>query len=91
MWQDLVITSVSLLFAAFLIPQLWDSINGITRTNKVTSITTGSGLLVMSGCYFTLDLVFSGFSSLLTALVWFALAVDYRQLPTDKSVGLHLR
>lgn len=78
MWQDLVITGVSLLFTAFLIPQLWDCINCRTKTNKITSITTGIGLLVMSGCYFTLDLFLSGFSSLLTSLVWFALAVDYR-------------
>lgn len=78
MWQDLVITGVSLLFTAFLIPQLWDCINGRTRTNRITSITTGCGLLIMSGCYFTLGLHLSYFSSLLTSLVWFALAVDYR-------------
>ncbi len=80
MWQDIVITTVSLLFAAFLAPQLYDSMSGRTTTNKFTSIATGSGLLIMSFCFFTLGLFFSTLSSLLTSVMWFMLAVDYRDL-----------
>lgn len=80
MWQDIVIMVVSLLFSVMLLPQLHDAIEGKAQTNRLTSVSTGSGLVVMGSCYITLGLVLSAMSVFLTAFVWFLLALDWRSI-----------
>lgn len=77
MWQDIIFTTGSLIFAIALLP----SILGPDKPAVSSSVMTGSVLYVFSATYFSLGLVFAAFSVLSTAILWTILAVQkYRQI-----------
>jgi FtsH-binding integral membrane protein len=78
MWQDFVIMSISILFTVMLIPQLIDCIRGRAKTNKLTAISTGTGLVIMGICYCTLGLYLSFLFSVVTGITWYLLAISWR-------------
>ena len=77
LWQDIVITIVSIVFSLSLIPQI---IHGFkTKTGPIryqTSIPTFLGLLIISATYITLHLYFSALMCFLTGVMWLILCVQ---------------
>jgi len=76
-WQDLVITIATLLFAVSLVPQVY---YGFKRQRGVitlkTSIPTVIGLVGVLFAYFSLQLYFSVFVCILTTVMWILLLVQ---------------
>lgn len=72
MWQDIVLTFISFLFAAFLYPALTTD----HKPHKLTSITTCVGLLACSVCYATLGLYLATGASLATSVCWAILFIQ---------------
>lgn len=76
MWQDLIFTAGSIIFALALMP----SILGPHKPALASSITTASVLYVFAATYLTLDLIFSAVATFTTGAMWTALAIQkYRQ------------
>ncbi len=71
-WQDLIFTVGSIIFAIALLP----SILGPHKPALASSAMTGTVLYIFSATYITLDLIFSAFAVLTTALMWTILAVQ---------------
>lgn len=70
MYQDIVITVVSILFTIFLIPQLYDTYKNKTNINPYTSGLTCFGMIILAVMYATLDLILSFFTTIMTASIW---------------------
>ncbi|MBI2990210.1 MAG: hypothetical protein HYY51_03435 [Candidatus Magasanikbacteria bacterium] len=84
-WQDLVIMSVTIVFSAALIPQIWSGFK--TKTGPIsyqTSIPTFIGLYTMSFTYITLRLYFSSVITFLTGTLWLTLCIQ-RLIYKDKN------
>lgn len=71
-WQDLVFTAGTIVFAAALLPSLF----GKNKPELSTSLTTGSVSAVFAFTYFSLHLVFSSILTGVNSLFWFILAVQ---------------
>lgn len=65
-WQDVVLTIGSVIFLIALIP----TILGATKPAPLTSLLTGTVLLVFAGTYATLDLPFATVTTAATGLAW---------------------
>jgi len=70
--QDYVFMAGGFLFAAMLLPTLRDP---RAKVPLATSAATGFVLVVYAVTFVTLDLYLAAFSSALTAVAWFAVAV----------------
>jgi len=81
-WQDIIISIVSLLFGFVMFPQLKDAWHGKTVLNSYTSGLTSFGLFVMAGTFLTLSLWISFISELFSGVIWsmlFFLSLKYRK------------
>lgn len=75
MWQDNVISAVTILFGIFLIPQLNDVLFHGVVMNPITTFGTAAGMIVLTACYITLNLRLSAVITGLEAIPWFLLGV----------------
>lgn len=75
MWQDYVISIVSLLFGVILLPQLKDVWDGKTILNVYTAALTTLGLYILGITFFTLNLWISVISEFFSATVWLLLFI----------------
>lgn len=76
-WQDLVIMSVTIVFSAALIPQIWSGFK--TKTGPIsyqTSVPTFIGLYILSLTYITLHLFFSSLITFATGTLWLILYIQ---------------
>lgn len=71
-WQDFVFTFGSVLFWTALIPMIRDK----NKPPKIASLQTGSVLFVYAIAFFTLGLVLSAFTSVITAGLWITLLIQ---------------
>ena len=65
-WQNIVITVVTIALAAFLIP----TILGKQKPPLLSSIPVAIGLIILSVCFFTMNLELSGIGTSLQAATW---------------------
>jgi hypothetical protein len=72
LWQDLVLTIGSLIFAFALIP----SVLSKDKPALTTSVTTGVVLFIFAFVYVTLSLWFSAVTTAFTGIVWSILAIQ---------------
>ena len=76
-WQDIVLTVVSWVFAAALIPQIVHGFRDkVGPIRHQTSVPTFVGLFIISFTYWTLDLPYSMITTFLVGLMWFILFVQ---------------
>lgn len=76
-WQDIVITSVSIIFSISLIPQIYYGFKEKSGAIHLqTSIPTFVGLYVMSFTYITLNLYYSAIMAFFTGTLWLALFIQ---------------
>lgn len=76
-WQDAVLTAGSVIFLLALFPSL---LNKKAKPAILTSSLTGSVLLVYAVVYASLSLWFSVTTTVVTAILWFILAMQkYKQ------------
>ena len=77
MWQDIILTIVSVLFSYALIPQ---AVKGFKNKNQAitlqTSLINTIGMYTVCFIYFTLNLYFSTVVSLITATLWLTLFIQ---------------
>lgn len=71
-WQDIILTGGTAIFAVALIP----SVLGENKPALTTSLVTGSVLVTFVMVYFSLALWFSAFMTTITASLWLTLAVQ---------------
>jgi hypothetical protein len=71
-WQDVALTFIGFMFAAFLIPMVRDSLRG-KFANKITSFTTASGLYVTAAIYSTLGFWLATASATASGTMWLIL------------------
>jgi hypothetical protein len=73
-WQDIVITSASIIFSLALLPQAYYGFKEKTCPIKPqTSLPTFLGLYAVSFSFFTLSLLFSSIITFITGSIWFLL------------------
>ena len=76
-WQDIAITSSSIIFSLSLFPQVYygfkNKVGGIT---VATSAPTFVCLFLISFAYFTLDLYFSAITTVFTGILWLLLFIQ---------------
>lgn len=76
-WQDIVLTMLSIVFAYSLIPQVY---RGFKDKKKYivlqTAVITTTALYVQTVVFFTLQLVFTSIASLTIAILWTMLLVQ---------------
>lgn len=72
MWQDVVLTIGSLIFALALIP----SVRSADKPAPLTSASTAAVLYVFAGVDLTLDLVFTAITTAITAALWTTLLIQ---------------
>ena len=70
MWQDLVLSSVGIVFTLALIPQLRDIYNKQCKMNWITCSITSIGCFVIAYTDYSLNLYISTIVSVITAIVW---------------------
>jgi fatty acid desaturase len=77
MWQDILITIVTLFFAYALIPQI---VNGFKTKRKMittqTSAITFIGMYILCFVYYTLNFFFSTTIAFITGTLWFILFIQ---------------
>lgn len=78
LWQDLVLTGGSVIFAAALVP----SVVSANKPAFWTSLSTAVVLVVFAGVYVSLSLWFSSVITFITALLWFTLS--FQKLRMEK-------
>ena len=66
LWQDLVLTTGSLVFLVALLP----TVLGPSKPAPLTSLLTGGVLLIFAFTYATLDLSFATITTTATGLIW---------------------
>ncbi len=71
-WQDAILMVGSFVLGLLLIPII---MNEESKVPRMTSVPTGSVLLLFSYVYFTLGLWFSSATVLLTGLLWMFIAI----------------
>lgn len=71
-WQDIAFTIGSIIFIIALMPAVLNE----RKPPLLTSLSTASVLSVFSVCYYTLDLYFAGTAALITAIIWYLLALQ---------------
>jgi len=69
-WQDMVISTIGILFGVLLLPQLKDCIKEDLSLNLFSSSLTSVGLYIQSYTFFTLKLYLSTFSTAFAGTVW---------------------
>jgi uncharacterized protein with PQ loop repeat len=70
MWQDLVLSSIGIVFTISLIPQLIDVMRKKTKMNLTTCIITSVGCIIIGGVDFTLGLPISAIVAISTGVLW---------------------
>ncbi len=76
-WQDILISSMSIVFSVSLIPQIYSGFKEKVGPIKFqTSIPTFIGLYVVSFTYWTLALFFSSVITFITGTVWLILFIQ---------------
>lgn len=76
-WQDILISSMSIVFSISLIPQIYSGFKEKTGPIKFqTSIPTFIGLYVVSFVYYTLSLYFSSIITFITGTIWLLLFIQ---------------
>ncbi len=87
LWQDMVLTIVSIIFSLSLVPQIYQGFKEkIGPIRYQTSVPTFLGLFVITGVYLTLHLYFSAAMSFFTGVAWFLLCLQrmtYTKKTTD--------
>jgi len=77
MWQDIAITTIMILFAYALVPQIARGFKLKKRLVSIqTSLITFLGMYVLSYIYLTLKLNFSTIVSLITGTLWLILFIQ---------------
>ena len=76
-WQDLVLTSGSLIFLVALVP----TVLGSSKPAPLTSLSTGSVLIVFAVTYATLGLSFASVTTATTGLTWLLIFWQSVRLP----------
>ena len=71
MIQDMIISTVQIVFAVALIPTVF----GKSLPHFWTSAITATGLCVLAGCFISLDLWFSAITASASALLWWIITV----------------
>ena len=76
-WQDYLISIVSVIFSIALIPQVMIGFKKKKKSVSIqTSFPTTAGLYAMSMAFLTLGLYFSALTSLITGSLWYTLLVQ---------------
>lgn len=76
-WQDLVLTIVSIIFTISLVPQVYAGFKEKAGYIKhLTSIPTFLGLYVICVIYFTLHLYFAAATAFITGTLWLFLFIQ---------------
>lgn len=70
MWQDSVITVVTLCFIFFSAPQIIDTYRRDAKINLVYGGVTSIGLFVLAFVFFTLGLYFTMVAEFISAMIW---------------------
>jgi uncharacterized protein with PQ loop repeat len=70
MWQDIIMSTVGIIFAVVLIPQAIDCYKKKCRMNVVSCSITTIGLVIIAVCMFTLDAYYTAVMNIITACVW---------------------
>jgi hypothetical protein len=70
MWQDLVLSSIGIVFTLSLIPQLKDVLKKQCKMNWVTCSITSIGCFIIAYVDYTLDLQISAIVAVATGIVW---------------------
>jgi hypothetical protein len=85
MWQDYVISAISLSFTFFLIPQAYYVYTGRIPISKFTAASTAIGLLIMAVTYISMNLTYAATTTCITAILW-AVMLFHRKhnLPSKK-------
>jgi len=77
MWQDIVISIISVTAGIALIPQVTTGFKTKRKTISVfTALITFIGLYILSFVYFTLNLNFSTIITLITGTLWLILFIQ---------------
>ena len=70
-WQDKVISVVGFGFGFMMIPQIMDSLNGISYVNPWSAGLTTLGLLTLAVCFYTLKMKISFLAECFVSFTWF--------------------
>ena len=77
MWQDILISTMNVVFAWALVPQIYKSYQQKrSGVSLLTSSQTVGALWVIAICYVTLGLYFSAILISISGLLWFVIMVQ---------------
>jgi hypothetical protein len=85
LWQDIVITTASIVFSAALVPQIYRCFK--EKKCQITRATSGPtfiGLFAVSYTYYTLNLFLSTVVCFITAILWLTLFIQRIAYKTKK-------
>jgi hypothetical protein len=75
MWQDIIFTLGSIVFAVALLP----SIRGKDKPHPATSLMTGGVLFIFALTYLSLELWFSASATMVTSTMWITLLIQEKR------------